>query len=77
MKQNQKEVYETTALRYLGGGSKANRTDLRQLPHEIINRGRATTARRYQLEDVLALLRARSERFKQELALLKKLDKPR
>jgi hypothetical protein len=77
MKQNSKEVYETTALGYLGGRTKAIRTDLRQLPHELIDRGRATAARRYQVDDVLKLRRARSEKFRQELALLKELDTQR
>jgi hypothetical protein len=76
MKQNQKEVYETTALSYLGSRSQAIRSDLRQLPHKIIDRGRRmTTARLYNVEDVLKLRRARSEKFRQELALLKKNDK--
>jgi hypothetical protein len=61
-----------------GGRSKANRTNLRQLPHEVIDRGRRmAAARRFKIEDVLALLRARSEKWQQELALLKKFDKPR
>ena len=77
MKQNSTYIFETQALRYLGGRSKANRTDLRQVPHEIINRGRATTARRYQLEDVLSLLRARLKKWQQELLTLKKLDNSR
>jgi hypothetical protein len=77
MKQNSKEVYETTALGYLGGRTKAIRSDLRELPHEIIYRGRATAARRYQVDDVLALLKARSEKFRQELLALKKLDTER
>jgi hypothetical protein len=78
MKQNSKHtVFETTALGYLGGRTKAIRTDLRQLPHEIIYRGRATAARRYRVEDVLKLRRARSEKFRQELLALKKLDTER
>jgi hypothetical protein len=78
MKQNSTEtVFETKALSILGGGSKRNRTELRQLPHEVIDRGRRMSqARLYNVEDVSALLRARSERLKQELALLKQLDKP-
>jgi hypothetical protein len=77
MKPNSKHtVFETTALGYLGGRTKAIRTDLRQLPHELIDRGRRMTAARlYQLEDVLALLRARSQKWKDELARLKQNDK--
>jgi hypothetical protein len=63
MKQNSKEVYETTALGYLGGRTKAIRAELRQLPHQV--------------EEVLALLKARSEKFRQELLALKKLDTER
>jgi hypothetical protein len=78
MKQNSKHtVFETTALSYLGSRSKAIRTDLRELPHEIIDRGRATAARRYHVDDVMALLKARSEKFRQELLALKKLDTER
>ena len=76
MKQNSTEtVFETKALSILGGGSKRIRTDLRQLPHELIDRGRRSQARLYQVEEVLKLRRARSEKFRQELALLKKNDK--
>jgi hypothetical protein len=77
MKQNSKEVYETTALGYLGGRTKAIRAELRQLPHEVIDRGRRSQARLYQVEEVLALLKARSEKFRQELLALKKLDTER
>jgi hypothetical protein len=78
MKQNSKEVYETTALGYLGGRTKAIRTALRQLPHKIIDRGRRMSqARLYNLEDVLKLRRARFEKFRQELALLRKIDAQR
>jgi hypothetical protein len=78
MKQNSKHtVFETTALGYLGGRTRAIRTALRELPHELIDRGRATAARRYQVDDVLKLRRARSEKFRQELALLKELDTQR
>jgi hypothetical protein len=76
MKQNTKEVSETTALGYLGGRTKAIRADLRNLPHKIIDRGRRMSqARLYQVEDVLKLRRARSEKWQHELALLKKNDK--
>ena len=70
-------VCESTALGYLGSRTKAIRSDLRELPHELIDRGRARAARRYRVEDVLKLRRARSEKFRQELALLKELDTQR
>ncbi len=70
-------VCESTALGYLGGRTRAVRTALRELPHEIIDRGRATAARRYRVEDILKLRQARSEKFRQELALLKELDTQR
>jgi hypothetical protein len=79
MKQNSKNtVFETTALGYLGGRTRAIRFDLRQLPHKIIDRGRRMSqARLYQVDDVLKLRRARSEKFCQELLALKKLDTER
>jgi DNA repair protein RadC len=77
MKQNSKEVYETTALGYLGGRTRAVRTALRELPHEIIDRGRRSQARLYQVANVMALLRSRSEKFRQELLALKELDTQR
>jgi hypothetical protein len=70
-------VSETTALGYLGGRTKAIRSDLRNLPHEIIYRGRRSQARLYQVADVLKLRRARSEKFRQELLALKTLDNQR
>lgn len=71
-------VFETKALSYLGSFTKNNRAELRKLPHQVIDRGRRMSqARLYQLDDVLGLLRARSQKWKQELLALKKLDKAR
>lgn len=79
MKPNPKNtVFETKALSYLGSFTKNNRAELRKLPHQVIDRGRRMSqARLYQLDDVLGLLRARSQKWKQELLALKKLDKAR
>ena len=62
IKPTQLEVYETKALLILGGSRPPrDRADLRQLPHQLIHQGaRMPYARLYQLEDVLALRRARS-----------------
>ena len=62
IKSTKLEVYETKALGILGGSRPPrDRADLRQLPHQLINQGaRMPYARLYQLEDVLALRRARS-----------------
>ncbi len=74
MNTNQSKVFETTALGYLGGGSKRNRTDLRNLPHEVIDRGRRMApARLYVVEDVLALRKAHWAKWKEEIAQLKKV----
>ena len=60
MNTNQKSVYETKALSILGTRTKAIRSELRNLPHELIDRGRRLSqARLYQTADVLALRKAR------------------
>ena len=67
MNTNQTHIFENNALRCLGGQSKRNRTDLRKLPHEVINRGRKMTpARLYKVADVLALRTAHFARWKAE-----------
>ncbi|MCE2960846.1 MAG: hypothetical protein ACK46A_00495 [Akkermansiaceae bacterium] len=78
MKPNSKNtIYEIHALRCLGGGSKRNRADLRNLPHEVIDRGRRMApARLYKIEDVLSLRKAHFANWKDELARLKQNDKP-
>ena len=73
MKPNSKNtIYEIHALRCLGGQSKRNRADLRNLPHEVIDRGRRMTpARLYNVADVLALRTAHFARWKAETEQIK------
>ncbi len=74
MNTNQTDIFETKALSILGGGSKRNRTDLRNLPHEVIDRGRRMSqARLYRIADVLALRKAHYAKWKEEIAQLKKV----
>jgi hypothetical protein len=75
MNTNQIKVFETQALRCLGGSCKRNRTDLRKLPHEIIDRGRRMSqARLYKVEDVLKLRRAHFAQWSEEIKRAKKAD---
>ena len=73
------EVYETKALGILGGSRPPrDRADLRQLPHQLIHQGaRMPYARLYQLEDVLALRRARSAAWQAEVKALRLLTDQR
>lgn len=65
-------IFELNALRCLGGLSKRNRTDLRQLPHVVIDRGRRMAqARLYVVEDVLALRKAHFAKWKAEIEQIK------
>lgn len=69
---NQTHIFENNALRCLGGQSKRNRTELRQLPHVIIDRGRRMTqARLYKIEDVLSLRKAHFAKWKAETEQIK------
>ena len=72
MTTNQTHIFENNALRCLGGLSKRNRTDLRQLPHVVIDRGRRMApARIYKTADVLALRKAHFSRWKAEIEQIK------
>ncbi len=76
MNTNQKSVYETKALSILGTRTKAIRSELRNLPHELIDRGRRLSqARIYKAADVLALRKARWEKLDAELKEFKRLFK--
>lgn len=77
MKPNSKNtIYEIHALRCLGGFSNRNRTDLRSLPHLVIDRGRRMApARLYKIADVLSLRQAHFAKWKDEIDRIKQNDK--